>query len=141
MLNPHTKCSRMSSLLLQPPKIQPRTYILPVKTHKLTFFLTVSPNVTIASLKADVLSALNAPVLSTPAPFDALNPDTMDVDNSEWEVPQVSNEDDFELCRALKEKGRLTGKYERLEGRLMVKTTVVNWETLFVQFRDLEKGE
>ena len=65
----------------------------------------------------------------------------MDVDDTEWEVPKITSEDEFELCRPNKEKGKLTGKYERLESRLQLKTTVVNWDTLFVQFRDMEKGE
>lgn len=125
---------------LQPPKIQPKTYILPVKTHKLTFFITAAQTASIASLKAEVLSALSAPVLLQPTPEfpDAL---AMDVDNAEWTVPRVQSEDDFELCRGFRDKGRFTGRYERLIGDGTVKTSLVNWETLFVQFRDMESGE
>ncbi|KAH8094903.1 hypothetical protein BXZ70DRAFT_1009847 [Cristinia sonorae] len=69
----------------------------------------------------------------------------MDVDSdpssAEWEVPKVESEDDFELCRALKEKGRPTGKFERLLGSATVKASVVNWEPLFIQFKDNERGE
>ncbi|TCD63964.1 hypothetical protein EIP91_004733 [Steccherinum ochraceum] len=122
-----------------PPKIQPKTYILPVKTHKLTFFITAAQTASIASLKAEVLSALTAPVLLQPAPEfpDAL---AMDVDNAEWTVPRVQSEDEFELCRGFRDKGRFTGRYERLIGDGTVKTSLVNWETLFVQFRDVESG-
>jgi len=62
--------------------------------------------------------------------------DEMDIDNPEWEVPQVTSVDDFELCRALKEKGKPTGKYELLDANKDVKSSVVNWESLFVQFKD-----
>lgn len=66
----------------------------------------------------------------------------MDVDDAEeWEVPKVESEDEFELCRAIKDKGRWSGKFERMEGRTTVKSSLSNWETVFVQFKDMEKGE
>lgn len=43
---------------------------------------------------------------------------------------------DFELSRGLKEKGRPTGEYEVLESTEKVKDNLVNWETVYIQFRD-----
>lgn len=73
----------------------------------------------------------------------------MDVDtgSDEWAVPIVESEDAFELCRAVKDKGtgkeksRWTGRFERLDKSATVKASLVNWETLYVQFRDSENGE
>lgn len=66
----------------------------------------------------------------------------MNVDDAEeWEVPTISSEDEFELCRAIKDKGKPTGRYERMEGRTTVKASLVNWDMVFVQFKDMEKGE
>lgn len=66
----------------------------------------------------------------------------MDVDehDPEWEVPAVQSVDDFELAKAVKEKNRPTGKYESLEGTSTLKAFLVNWETVFIQFRD-SQGE
>lgn len=65
----------------------------------------------------------------------------MEVDSEEWKIPEIHGGlDGFELCRAIKEKGRVTGRYETLKGSATVKESVVNWEHVFVQFRD-ENGE
>ena len=55
-------------------------------------------------------------------------------------MPQVASVDDFELCRAIKEKGRPTGQYEPISEKDTVKQSVTNWERLFVQFKN-EHGE
>ncbi|TFY67638.1 hypothetical protein EVJ58_g1476 [Rhodofomes roseus] len=119
-----------------PPKAQPKAYILPVKTHKLSVFLTASLNDTIGSLKKDVLTALNAPVLRAPNPKSesAMNVD----DAQDWTVPTAGSVKDFELCRAIKERGRPTGIYELLEDDMQVRNCLTNWEALYVQFRDTD---
>lgn len=53
------------------------------------------------------------------------------------QVPTVTTVDDFELFRAVKEKGKPTGDYELLDhasGR--VKDHLVNWDSIYIQFRD-----
>ncbi|TDL29900.1 hypothetical protein BD410DRAFT_798365 [Rickenella mellea] len=108
-----------------PPKNLPTTYQLLLKTHKLTIFLSASQNATIASLKADALSALSSKV------------------NQAEGVPQVSSVDDFEICRELKEKGTPSSdakKYETLPARDTVKNTLLPWEWIYIRFRD-ESGK
>ncbi|KZT66036.1 hypothetical protein DAEQUDRAFT_730803 [Daedalea quercina L-15889] len=117
-----------------PPKAQPKAYILPLKTHKLTVFLTASLSDKISSIKEDALTALKAPVLSAPNPHAEF---AMNVDETaDWTVPTVTSVKDFELCRAIKERGRPTGKYETLEDDMQVRNCLTNWEALYVQFRD-----
>ncbi|KAH9943164.1 uncharacterized protein BXZ73DRAFT_97219 [Epithele typhae] len=65
----------------------------------------------------------------------------MDEDMSEWTVPKVASLDDFELAKAIKEKGRPTEKYETLDGSTQLKGTLVNWEPVFVQFKDTDSGK
>jgi len=101
-----------------PPKAQPKIYQLLLKTHKLTIFITTEPATRIASLKAEALSALSSEV------------------NQVEDVPKVMNERDFEISRAVKDKGKKTVQYEVLEGSQTVKDTLTNWEVLFFQFRD-----
>ncbi|KAF8958510.1 hypothetical protein BDZ97DRAFT_1841751 [Flammula alnicola] len=49
---------------------------------------------------------------------------------------------DFELCRAIKEKGKPTGKYEVLEPSMVLRDSgLAGWEVLFLQFRDRATGE
>jgi len=102
-----------------PTKAQPKVYQLPLKTHKLTIFLTATQSTTFASLKQEALSALLA----------------QDVEG----VPKAESLNDFEICRAKKEKGRnagsTTGQYEVLKG-VVKDAGLVNWEALFLQFRD-----
>jgi hypothetical protein len=102
----------------QPPKSQPKIYQLLLKTHKLTIFITTPPNTTIASLKTEAFSALSSDV------------------NQVEDVPKVMDERDFEISRAVKDKGKTTVEYEVLEGSQTVKDTLTNWEVLFLQFRN-----
>jgi len=76
----------------------------------------------IAKLKEEVLSALTALYLHA---------------DRVPQVPTVKTVDDFELCRAVKEKGKPTGNYELLDhesGR--VKDHLVNWDSVYIRFRD-----
>lgn len=130
----------------QPPaKQQPKTYILSFKTHKLTAVTCVpqADKVTIGDLKEEALSVLQAEVLRKSGDED-VNMDlglVPDLDpNGEWEVPMVKSVDAFELSRAIKERGRPTGQYEVLSTKETVKQSLMNWESLFIQFRD-ENGE
>jgi len=53
------------------------------------------------------------------------------------QVPTVKTVDDFELCRAVKEKGKPAGDYTLLDhvsGR--VKDHLVNWDSVYIRFRD-----
>ena len=84
-------------------------------------------------VKTEALEALTSNVMSAPrAPAE----DAMDEDPSEWEVPKVTSTDDFELAKAVKEKGRPTGRYEKLDGGAQLKNVVANWEPVFIQFKD-----
>ncbi|KAJ7506575.1 hypothetical protein B0H11DRAFT_235699 [Mycena galericulata] len=108
-----------------PPKTQPKVFQVLIKTHKLTVLTTVAPTITVAALKTEVLSAL-----------------TSDVNQVE-DVPTVAAVADFELCKAMKERGKLTGEYQVLEDlKASLKDAgVVNWEALFIQFRDPDSGQ
>ncbi|EED84707.1 predicted protein [Postia placenta Mad-698-R] len=57
-------------------------------------------------------------------------------DEAEWIVPQVQSVADFELCRAVKERGRPTGVYELLDESMVVKNTLANWDAVFVRFKN-----
>lgn len=103
-----------------------------LKTHKLTVLLTLPSTSTVEDVKAEALSALQSSVLENPEP----NPEVMDEDSSEWAVPSVADMDDFELARAAKVQGRPTGKYEKLELGVQLKSVVANWDPIFVQFKD-----
>ncbi|KAL1939995.1 hypothetical protein VTO73DRAFT_9330 [Trametes versicolor] len=119
-----------------PPRIQPKNFILLLKTHKLTVLLTLPSTSTVEDVKAEALSALQSSVLENPEP----NPEVMDEDSSEWAVPSVADTDDFELARAAKVQGRPTGKYEKLELGAQLKSVVANWDPIFVQFKDPNGG-
>ncbi|KAJ7462065.1 hypothetical protein FB451DRAFT_1267685 [Mycena latifolia] len=108
-----------------PPRTQPKIFQILVKTHKLTILTTVLPTITVGALKAEVLSALASDV------------------NQGADVPLISNARDFELCKGTKERGKLTGEYTPLDDpKLQIKDAgVVNWEPLFVQFRDPDSGD
>lgn len=76
----------------------------------------------ISQLKEEVLSALTA---------------LYSRGNRVPQVPAAKAVDDFELCRAVKEKGKPTGEYELLDhvsGR--VKDHLVNWDSVYIRFRD-----
>jgi len=110
-----------------------RVYHIQVKTHKLTIMLSgFAPGTSIADLKSEVLSALQADVSSDALDFMAMEP------------PQISveSEDDFELCRALKERGKPTGVFEVLEqSKLLKDSGLSGWEVIFLQFRDGSSGD
>ena len=96
---------------------------------------------TIGDLKCEALSALQADVLHRKSDED----DSMDLvpdfdPEGEWVIPAVNSVDDFELSRAVKDRGRPTGKYTVLSNEGTVKQSLVNWESLFIQFKD-EDGE
>lgn len=101
--------------------------------------VTQPENTTIGDLKLEALDALKADVLSgyrggdvdmlSGAPFEP-----------EWVPPVVASLDDFELSRAVRERGRPTGQYETLSTNDIVKQTLVNWESVFIQFKD-SKGK
>ncbi|KAJ6560295.1 hypothetical protein B0H19DRAFT_1147157 [Mycena capillaripes] len=110
-----------------PPRLgaQSKIFQIPIKTHKLTVLTTVAPTISVAELKTEVLSALSSDV------------------NQVEDVPRVTTARDFELCKALKERGKLTGEYQPLENpKLSIRDAgVANWEPLFVQFRDPDSGD
>ncbi|KAJ7098656.1 hypothetical protein B0H15DRAFT_821749 [Mycena belliarum] len=108
-----------------PPKPQPKIFQILVKTHKLTILITVLPTITVGALKTEIFSALASDV------------------NQGADVPPVSSVGDFELCKGSKERGKLTGEYTPLDNpkQALKDAGVVNWEPLFVQFRDPDSGE
>ncbi|KAJ7209828.1 hypothetical protein B0H12DRAFT_993745, partial [Mycena haematopus] len=102
----------------QPPRRNAEIYQVLIKTHMLTILTTVAPTISAATLKAEVLSAL-----------------TDDINTLE-DVPRPKNVRDFELCKAVKDRGKLTGEYHLLDDlELSLRDAgVANWEQLFVQF-------
>ena len=92
----------------------------------------LAPGTTIADMKSEVLSALKADVAS-----DALDVMAM-------ESPQISveSEDDFELCRTIKERGKPTGAFGVLEpSKLLKDSGLGGWEAIFLQIRDRSSGK
>ncbi|KAF4575208.1 hypothetical protein EYR36_006566 [Pleurotus pulmonarius] len=101
----------------------PKVYHLLIKTHKTTVFVTTAPTASVASVKSEVFSALTSDV------------------NKDTETPEVSSEDDFDLCKPFKDKGKPTGAYEVVDTSLQVKQAGINnWEHLFIKFHDAESG-
>jgi len=97
-------------------------FCLSVRTHKLSIIVTAPQEEAISKLKEEVLSALTALYLHG---------------NKVAQVPTVKTIDDFELCHAVKEKGKPTGDYALLDhvsGR--VKDHLVNWDSVYIRFRD-----
>jgi len=47
---------------------------------------------------------------------------------------------EFELSRDIKQKGKPVGVYEVLESSQKVKDNLMNWDTVYIQFRD-ESGK
>ncbi|KXN89505.1 hypothetical protein AN958_05667 [Leucoagaricus sp. SymC.cos] len=119
----------------QPPRTQPKVYLLQVKTHKLSIHLTLPPTATLAELKQEAFDALTSDV-AEPLTYTGLPPTEADV------VPRVTSLEDFELCRAVKEKGKMTGEFVVIEtDDLELKLSGLSgWEVLFVQFRDKKSG-
>ncbi|KAF9644508.1 hypothetical protein BDM02DRAFT_3102835, partial [Thelephora ganbajun] len=105
-----------------PPRAQPKVFCLSVRTHRLSIMITTPQEETVSKLKEEVLSALNALYLHG---------------DRVPQVPAANTVDDFELCRAVKEKGKSTVEYEPLDhvsGR--VKDHLVNWDSVYIRFRD-----
>ncbi|KAI5993662.1 hypothetical protein EDD15DRAFT_915169 [Pisolithus albus] len=137
-----------------PPRVPPKTYILLLKTHRLTVFLSAPQNATVGSLKAEALSALSSPVLREPTDSDRIptapgeDEEMLDVDgsgnaNANEDIPVVTSVDDFELCRAIRDRGRQSSAapaYEVLDTDSPIRGLLNNWEELYVQFRD-ENGK
>jgi hypothetical protein len=56
-------------------------------------------------------------------------------------VPKVTDETQFEICRAAKERGvTVPGQFVVLDESETVNGTLSNWDTLFLQFKD-DSGE
>lgn len=98
--------------------------------------VTQPEKTTIGDLKVEALSALQADVLSADHDEDVDMLYGAAAPDPEWTPPVVQSVDDFELCRAVRERGRPTGQYETLLTKDVVKQTVANWESLFIQFRE-----
>lgn len=70
----------------------------------------------------------------------------MDEEGGDSELPRVGSTEDFELCRVVRDRGRLNATlsapapvlYEALNPSTPIKGLLSNWETLYVQFRDEE---
>lgn len=134
-----------------PARAPPKAYILLLKTHRLTVFLSAPHNSTVASLKAEALSALSSTVLreSTDPVLDRIptapgeDEEMFDVDgngngSANEDIPVVTSTDDFELCRAIKDRGKqnaAVSAYEVLDPDSPVRGLLNNWEELYVRFR------
>ncbi|KAL0950070.1 hypothetical protein HGRIS_010074 [Hohenbuehelia grisea] len=105
------------------PRIPPKVYHLLVKTHTTTVLATMPPTNTVQALKEEVFSALTADV------------------NEETDTPKVTELEDFELCKAIKERGKPI-TYKVLDNSSQLKAAgVLNWEHIYIQFRDAFSGE
>lgn len=157
-------CSQLSlrsTIFAKAPRTQPKIYILQVKSQKLSIHLILQPTITIAELKQEAFDALTSDVAEpltrmAGAPRDP-GDDRMDEDfdfntlpmdtglpkTEEDVVPRVTSLQDFELCKAVKEKGKTTGEFQVLEANDMElkMSGLSGWEVLFVQFRDKKSGE
>ncbi|KAF8076804.1 hypothetical protein FPV67DRAFT_433441 [Lyophyllum atratum] len=108
-----------------PPRSQPKIYQIQMRTHKLSIMVTVPPSTTIGRLKSEALSALTSPVHR----------------DEQSDVPTVQIEYDFELVRALKERGRPNGEYEVLDPLREVRDySLASYDTLYLQFRDSSRN-
>ena len=96
-------------------------FCLSVRTHKLSITVTTSQEELVSKLKEEVLSALTALYLHG---------------DRVPQVPTAKTVEDFELCRAVKEKGRPTGDYELLDQSGRVKDGLANWDSVYIRFRD-----
>jgi hypothetical protein len=92
-----------------------------VRTHKLSIAITAPQEEAISKLKEEVLSALSALYLHG---------------DRVPQVPTAKTSEDFELCRAVKEKGKPSGKYELLDVSGRIKDHLVNWDSVYIRFRD-----
>ncbi|KAJ3508138.1 hypothetical protein NLJ89_g5917 [Agrocybe chaxingu] len=110
-----------------------KVYHILVKSHKLSIMLHGQlPTTTVAELKNQVLSALTSNVASDALDIAAMDPPEVD----------VQAEDDFELCRPIKEKGKAAATFEILEPQKILRECGIGgWEPLFLQFRDPGTGQ
>ncbi|KIM35164.1 hypothetical protein M413DRAFT_449873 [Hebeloma cylindrosporum] len=115
-----------------PPRVI-KAHHIHVKSHKLSILLSGFPPATsIGELKAETLSALKSDVA----------PDALDVMAMEPPEIDVETEQDFELCRAVKDKGKPTGAFEVLNAASTIRDAGLSaWEVLFLQFRDRATGD
>jgi hypothetical protein len=113
-----------ANVSFKPPRPQPKVHQLQLRSHKLAILLTVPPSMTFEAIKADALSAL-----------------TSDVNQVEG-IPKVKSENDFEVCRAIKDKGKATGAYEVMDVSKQVREyNLASWDTLYLQFRNTATGK
>ena len=92
----------------------------------------LSPTTKIEDVKQETLSALQANVAQNALDVLAMDPPEI----------YVQTTDDFELCRAIKEKGGLSGNFEVLESSKKLRDCgITGWEVIFLQFRDRETGK
>jgi hypothetical protein len=93
---------------------------------------SLPPTTTIAELKEETLSALQSDVASNALDVMAMDPPELNIET----------EEDFELCRAKRDKGKPTGEYEILEPTKMLRESgITGWEAVFLQSRDKSTGE
>lgn len=137
-----------------PLHVQPKIYLLQVKTHKLSIHLTLPPTATLAKLKQEVYDALTSSVVKPVTRFKDSNSMDEDIDEpirymdtglpaTEADVvPHVMSLEDFELCKSIKEKGRMTGEFRVIDanGTELKQSGLSGWEVLFIQFRDSKSG-
>lgn len=93
---------------------------------------SLAPPSRISEVKAETLSALQADVAE-----DALDPRAI-------EPPELHIEtvDDFELCRAVRNKGQFTGEFQVLDPtKMLLELGLGAWEALFLQPRDKNTGK
>ena len=113
-----------ADILSKPPRPQPKVHQLQIRSHKLSILLTVLPSTTLEAIKADALSALTSEV------------------NQVESIPKVKSADDFEVCRAIKDKGKATGAYEVMDVSKQVREyNLASWDTLYLQFRNAATGK
>ncbi|KAF8645487.1 hypothetical protein AX16_007772 [Volvariella volvacea WC 439] len=110
-----------------PPRTAPKVFHITIRTHKLSILLSVSPTTTISEIKDEVYSALSSDVGAQV--------------EEEESLPSFKEVDDFDLCKDLKDRGKPTGMFEKVEvGRQIKDLGLASWDTLYIQFRD-ESGE
>ena len=93
---------------------------------------SLAPTTTIAELKREALSALQSDVAPNSLDVNAMEPPELDIET----------EDDFELCRVKKEKGKPTNDFKILEPTRMLRDSGLSgWEAVFLQPRDRNTGK
>ena len=102
---------------MQPLKQPPKVFQILAKTHRLTVFLNAPHPTTVAALKTQALAAL------------------VQFSDAGENVPKVRTVDDFEFCRATKQKGIIVA-FDVLENKSIVRETLSNWEVIYFRFRN-----